>query len=357
MRNNELVIVSTSYREYDRRLLRIISALEEVGYQITWLSRSVHSKSKKNIIRTWFTSGIAFYLEFNVRATFKLLQWRMPTIYAVDLDTLLASRLAQLITKSRLIFDAHEYFSEVPELSGKPVKKWIWSSIGKSCLSENIHCITVNTSLQTILSEKYSVDFEVVRNVPEANQFGNQTQIKDQKQLVYLGAVNVGRGVELLCQAIQTLDERYSLKVIGDGDNLASLVNSYGGHSRILFTGYVSPEHIGNEMKDAWLAFNLLEANSLNYYYSLTNKYFDYMHAGLPSVHMEFPEYSYLNEQYQMSYLAKTYSVSAIQDAITYFETGENYKNAQEACSQAAQNFTWEKEKIKLQKLFRDWEI
>jgi len=43
--------------------------------------------------------------------------------------------------------------------------------------------------------------------------------------------------------------------------------------------------------QQAWLGINLLDGTSKNYQYSLANKFFDYMHAEVPSINMAFPTY------------------------------------------------------------------
>lgn len=41
----------------------------------------------------------------------------------------------------------------------------------------------------------------------------------------------------------------------------------------------------------------------MNQYLALPNKFFDYIHAGLPQINVNYPEYKKLNDQYNVAVL------------------------------------------------------
>ena len=43
------------------------------------------------------------------------------------------------------------------------------------------------------------------------------------------------------------------------------------------------------------------ENTGLNQYLALPNKFFDYMHAGLPQIAMNYPEYQKINSQFEVA--------------------------------------------------------
>ena len=75
----KIIICSTSFHETDRRLIRIIAALAEVDFHITWISRSQKSATEDStdiehkVIKTAFKKGPLLYLEFNFRLFLKLI--------------------------------------------------------------------------------------------------------------------------------------------------------------------------------------------------------------------------------------------------------------------------------------------
>jgi hypothetical protein len=56
---------------------------------------------------------------------------RYDAVCSVDLDTLPAGCLSHAAcAASGRVFDAHEYFTEVPEVTGRPVVQWVWEYRG-----------------------------------------------------------------------------------------------------------------------------------------------------------------------------------------------------------------------------------
>ena len=66
---------------------------------------------------------------------------------------------------------------------------------------------------------------EVVRNVPFRKI--KTEQDKKQKTLIYQGAINPGRGLELAIESLVYLND-YNLLVVGDGQGLDELKNLAG---------------------------------------------------------------------------------------------------------------------------------
>lgn len=326
-----ICVLSTSYREYDRRMQRISTHLSSLDYVVSWISRSTDS-SDNLTISTNFSSGILFYLEYNLRMVQLIVNLKPDIVYAVDLDTMLAARMYQRFSGCKLIFDSHEYFTEVPELTGKPIKKAIWSRLGKWAIKSDTTCITVNSSLSQILGEKYGQKFHILRNVPpqKLTTAGTHQIPKDDKKVIlYLGAVNVGRGLEIACKAFKdkSLQKDYQLWIVGDGDILSQLQASYASVSGITFFGWVAPDQLSDILAQAWIGINMLDAVSKSYYYSLTNKYFDYIQHELPAIHMNYPEYEALQELYPTGKLVNDYSVDGFMEGIQYFNDLSEYKN------------------------------
>lgn len=331
---------------------RISKHLSSLDYAVTWLCRTTSDHGDNHQINTRFKSGILFYLEYNLKLMRRLMQSKPSIVYAVDLDTLLAARLYQIRHECKIVFDSHEYFSEVPELNGKPLKKKIWSAIGKWGITDETSCITVNQSLSEILSQKYDQEFHVLRNVPlKQHQENNPDDVvADKKIILYLGAVNEGRGLEIACQAFAEalVGPEYRLWIIGDGDILSNLKAQYGNVHSIIFHGWVKPKDLARLLNQAYLGINMLDAVSMSYYYSLTNKYFDYINHRLPALHMDYPEYQTLQASHAVAYLVSEYSVNGLLSGIKHYEDPSEYKKSKLACEKASLDFNWESESDKL---------
>ena len=187
---------------------------------------------------------------------------------------------------------AHEYFSEVPEVMNRPATKWIWECVARLCIPFTAARYTVCGSLAELFAELYGMDFKVVRNLPFASlspvvatTAAPVLARSKPKIILYQGVLNAGRGLEELIAAMLCIDNAVLL-LVGEGDRsvlLRALVDRMNISNKVVFLGRKTPEELRGITKQAYLGVNLLQHQSLNYYYSLANKYFDYIQAEIPS--------------------------------------------------------------------------
>jgi glycosyltransferase involved in cell wall biosynthesis len=97
-----------------------------------------------------------------------------------------------------------------------------------------------------------------------------------------------------------------------------------------------------------------MAAVSLSYYYSLANKAFDYVQAGLPSVQMAFPEYCALQEEYRCYALIDRLEPARLIAIIEHLiQTPEAYQKLVTASKRAAEELVWENEEAKLLEIWK----
>ena len=117
--------------------------------------------------------------------------------------------------------------------------------------------------------------------------------------------MNEGRGLEVAIKAMDKLDG-WELWIVGDGyamNSLISMASRIQNKVSIKFLGRKTPEELRMLTQRAKLGINLLENKGLNYYYSLANKFFDYIQLGVVPISMNFPEYTQIQEQYHCAIL------------------------------------------------------
>ena len=119
-------------------------------------------------------------------------------------------------------------------------------------------------------------------------------------QLLYQGAVNIGRGIHEMIDMLQFLPD-CRLVVAGDGDLLEEM-KTYAAtlpwHDRVVFLGRVQPDRLRALTAQATLGLCLLEDLGLNYRYSLPNRIADFAQAGVPILATNFPEIARILSQY-----------------------------------------------------------
>jgi glycosyltransferase involved in cell wall biosynthesis len=308
-------------------------------------------------MRLLFNRSAVFYMEYNVRLFFYLLFSRADIFLSNDTDTLPANYCVALLRKKALVFDAHEMFPEVPELVGRPLIKAIWESIEAWIFPHLKHCYTVCSSISDIYRRRYGIQMEVVRNISAASRHTAATQPVERfvpegkKILFYQGAVNVGRGLEWIIDAMPWLDECVFC-IAGDGDVLLSLQKKtleMGLSERVKFLGRIALEELHDYTSLADVGINLLDNKGLNYYYSLPNRIFDFMRAGVPVLASDFPEIRKIVHRYGTGVLVDHYEPEYLAGVIKQILATPPDKPAFE---KACRELTWENEAEKLVGIF-----
>lgn len=349
---------------YDQRIHRICGTLSAAGCDILLVGRFLHSSKpldKKNYqqkrIKCIFNKGMLFYAEYNIRLFFFLLFNKFDIYYAVDADTILPHAFISRLKGKKLVYDAHEYFTEVPEVTERKFVKNIWKSIEIFGVKKAVLCYTVAPELAKVLSSNLNKKFEVIRSLPlQKNVVIDDNYINqkyNRKLIIYQGALNRGRGLQQLIHAMQHIDT--ILWIVGAGDlenELKAQVANNNLGNKIIFKGLYKPDELGKLTEEATLGYNVLENDGLSYYYSLSNKFFDYIQYGTPSISSNFPEYEHILKQYPVGItssidpneLAKKINI-LLGDATLYHQIATS-------CIQASKELNWENESKKLIQLF-----
>ena len=299
-------------------------------------------------------SGPLFYLFYNIRLFINLLLTKVDILHAVDLDTLPACYFASKIKGTSLVYDSHEYFTEVPELIYRPKVRRIWLLIERRILPKVKNAITVGNKIALEYQEKYNVHFTVIRNCPRLTE-KPKVESKVEPYLLYQGALNKGRGLEALIGAMPKLD--MELKIAGTGDidrELKTLVRSLGVEDKVHFLGMLKPEELPPLSSSAFAGINVSENLGLSYYYSLNNKFFDYIHAGIPAITNPFPEYEALNEKYDCLVFASAKSEEIAGAVKLLLNDKDRYSQLRKNSFLARQQLNWDKEGKKLLEFYKD---
>jgi len=336
----------------DQRVHKVCSSLSQNGYDVKLVgrkfrtSKELNRKYQTDRMRLIFNRSFLFYAEYNIRLFFYLLFEKTDLYLSNDTDSLPANYLASKLRKKPLIFDAHEMFPEVPEVTHRKFVKSFWTKIEDWIFPHLKHSYTVCQSIADIYNKKYNIQMQVVRNIPFAQQTAttnSSLDSKGKKVLLYQGAVNLGRGIEWIIEAMPYLND-YIFYVIGDGDKLEELkkrVNDLRLNEQVIFTGRIPFEELPAYTESADIGINLLENRGLNYYYSLPNRIFDYTRKSIPILASDFPEIRKIITLYKIGVLVDNYEPDFL--ARTIQEMSLQEKN-EEGFSRANKELTWENE-------------
>jgi glycosyltransferase involved in cell wall biosynthesis len=352
----------------DQRVARTCSVLQELNYDVLLVGRELKNSQplqKRDYdckrMKLLFEQGPQFYLFFNIRLFFILLFTKTDVLLANDLDTLLPNYLVSKIKGVKLIYDSHEIFCEVPELQANSGKRRIWEKLESWIVPKLKYCITVNQSIADYFNDKYKVPFIFVRNIPNYTNIENLKSRADlnlpmgKKIVILQGAgINVHRGAEELVEAFQYLDETYLLLIIGSGDVIQQLKESvFKLHlqNKVKFIDKIPASELRHYTSNSNLGVTIDKDSNMNYHFSLPNKVFDYMHAGIPILATKLPEIENLINKYHIGVFIENHDPQHIAKQINDFLNSTEYFEYKSNTVIASIENNWQTEKQKLIKL------
>jgi glycosyltransferase involved in cell wall biosynthesis len=303
------IVCVTNDLSTDNRVHRTCTVLQELGYEVLLVGRQLPESLPlerpyaTRRMRLLFRKGPLFYAEYAKRLFLLLLFARCRLIVANDLDTLLPCWLVARFRGRQLVYDSHEFFTEVPELfksDGRPrVARRVWLAIERWIFPKLRHVITVNDSIARAYQERYGIRPHVVRNIPLPRELGplpsrRELDLPDDRFiLVFQGSgINVDRGGEEAVLAMKELPGALLL-IIGGGDAwpaLHRLVAEHQLQDRVRLLPRMPYEAMMAYTRNADLGLSLDKDSNLNYRFSLPNKLFDYFRAGIPALVTDLPE-------------------------------------------------------------------
>ncbi len=369
---DRIIISVTSDLVTDQRVQRAAGTLKEAGYQVMLVGRvlsdSIEMKGKRFRItrfKLWVNKGPFFYLNYNLRLFWYLLWNQADILLSNDLDTLPANFLVSKIKGIPLVYDSHEYFTGVPELSQRPKVKAIWKRIESFIVPKIQYAYTVNSSIAQLYEDEYKIKFNVIRNMPEV-KFQIRTDLdiikrelrlpSDKAIIILQGAgINIQRGAEEAVQAMQYV-ENAILLIIGSGDVIPALklmVVELRLNEKVKFEPKKSPSELFLYTLCADLGLSLDKNTNLNYRFSLPNKIFDYIQAGVPILASDLPEVKKIIEGYNIGCISPDHNVKNLATLMNkMIDNKEMRLTWQKNLKAASQELNWDHEKSKLLSIF-----
>jgi len=351
----KLIFTVTTDLTYDQRMIRICNSLAQAGYHVLLVGvQRRHSAPladaayRQKRLPVFFPKGKLFYAEYNTRLFFYLLFARMDAVCAIDLDTILPCWLVSRLRRIRRVYDAHELFCEMKEVVTRPAIYKMWKWVERLCVPDFRNGYTVNSIIAEEFKKMYGLQYDTIRNIALLEPF--IPPARKERFILYQGAVNEGRCFETLVPAMAQVNAR--LLVCGDGNFMPqarALVKQYGLEEKVIFKGRLAPDELRKLTRTAWIGITLFDNTGKSNYYSLANRFFDYIQAGIPQLCMDYPAYRALNNLYEVAVLIKdpgTENIAASLNSLLGDET--TWQRLADHCQKAKQSFNWQEEEKKL---------
>lgn len=334
MRKKVLHLSHTDIR-CDSRILKEMGALESTGQlDLTGIGVEIDegaSLSRKDlkakIISIRLFSKMLFFLPKPMRYALNMVELTLrfvlygmgskpSVVHCHDTFALPAGVLIKMLSKCKLIYDAHELESDkngqTPTLSRTTlaIEKWAWKRIDL--------LISVSDSINDwYIQNLGSKSNLLILNSPEIPKGTGDDSIvgmerryfhslygipSDKKVFIYIGILSEGRGIDLCLQAFASGTVDAHVVFMGYG-SLKSKIESFAAqYSNIHLHQPVPHERVVTMVRNADVGLCFVENVSLSDYYSLPNKLFEYAFAGLPVLVSDFPEISKVVRKYSLGF-------------------------------------------------------
>lgn len=352
----------------DQRVQKVCNTLVEWGHQPVLIGRKLpHSlplpdwSFKAIRMKLIFQRGPLFYTELNIRLFFKLLFSNCDAIHANDLDTLLPAFLVSRIRHKQLVYDTHEFFTEVPELVKRPKIQRIWKRIESHIFPKLTNIVTVNASIANLYEQAYGIKLEVVRNIPRAVEIQKKSRkdlgLPENTFIIILqgNGINIDRGGEEAVKMMEYLTGALLL-IAGSGDVIPALKKYVGEQqleNKVLFLNRMPYEELMTYTACSDLGLTLDKNTNINYRFSLPNKVFDYIHAGIPVLASDLIEVKRIVEEYKVGIITQNHQPEHLADLVMQLiNDADIQQKFRENCQKASRQLVWENEVQSIQKWY-----
>lgn len=351
-----IILSVTNDLATDQRVHRVATTLTKNGAKVTLVGRLLKNSLPLNRgyktyrMRLLFTKGPLFYAEYNVRLFLYLSFSKVDILVANDLDTLLANYLVSVLRRKKLVYDAHELFTEVPELIGRNIVKNIWLKLENWLVPKVNYSYTVCKSISDIYTKKYGINMQVIRNVPlkmdKIDRRFPYPGLPLSDFILYQGSVNIGRGIETLIDACEYLRD-IKCVIVGDGDIMHAIhqrIIHKNLKDKVILLGKLPFEDLKRVTPFAALGVSIEEFQGFNYYYALPNKLFDYIQSEIPVLVSDFPELRNVVNNYKIGEMLISRNPRELANQLEIMVKKSKDSFWKKNLAKTAEELCWEKE-------------
>ncbi|MBN4072121.1 glycosyltransferase family 4 protein [Flavobacteriales bacterium AH-315-E23] len=260
-------------------------------------------------------------------------------------------------TGAKIVYDAHEYETERNGYSG--LDKAVSRFLEKRLIRKADVLITVSDGIAQEYQRLYGrlpnlvMNCPMTQDIPSSDILRQELGIAEEAKIfIYQGVIAKGRGVEGILDAFKQIDDPNLIIVfMGFGVLEAKVKDAAKEYSNIYHRDPVSMSELLKYTASADFGLSLIENICLSYYYSLPNKFFEYVMAGLPVIATNLPEMARIVHEEKIGHTVDSNSAEAIGIAVREMAK-KNKTDFQDALSNTAKQYCWEQQETRLLSLY-----
>ncbi len=303
--------------------------------------------------------GIRFVVH-ELRLTRHLLGLGPDILHAHDSNALLPVALAARRLRVPFVYDAHDLWLGRPRRErGRlafALNQFWYGLLERLTIPRAAATLTVSPPIVRHLRRRYGLPrVDLVANYPDGGPPATPRDLRDlpggegllpgRPIVLYLGGLMGERGLETLVDAM-TMTDHPQLVLLGDGqlaEQLRARAAASGIGERVHLIPPVPPDDVVAYAASADLGVSPIVPSCLNYRYSLPNKLFQYMAAGIPVVASDFPQVREVVEGSRAGLVADTTDPAAVAAAIERIlaDPDEANRMGERGRSAVSQRYHW----------------
>lgn len=309
------MLVRNTYT-HDSRVEKEARTLTAAGYRVTVLADAGadlperewrNGTEVRRVARRWPRIPGLRFIWHEARLARALLSLRPDILHAHDSNTLIPVGWAARRRRVPFVYDAHDLWLGRPRRERSrlyfAISQAFYTLVERWYVSRAAATLTVSDPIARHLERRYRL--ERVHLVPNYPELTGPVARKELRSLpggasigtagpvvLYLGGLMGGRGLEQLVAALR-IAASTQLVLLGQGplaSALARRATDSGAGDRLHALAPVRSDEVIDYAASADIGVSPIVPSCLNYRYSLPNKLFQYMAAGIPVVASDLPQ-------------------------------------------------------------------
>lgn len=364
-----LDIVSSNIVQ-DPRVLKQIETIKSItdDYKIVGMNNSKATEERKRSTNFNFlllgskkdTSSIFGKLvkriKFAKGVIKEIKDYQPDVIHANDFDVLFMVYLSGY-KKANIIFDAHEIYAKNAFINKfAPISKIVETLEKHIIKTRATSFVTVSHAAKKYYADKgYKKSAYVVTNAPISTIERKYSEKTSVNEIVYQGQIVADRGYEEFVKASMEFKKNDPLFIVRGFGPLEESLREFvtANEANVKLDKPVEVKELVEKLTESDIGVVLTKPISINFEYTISNKIFENLHAGLPVILSPVKEHYYLNDKYDFGIVIDEVTPKDIADAVRKLKMNpELYNRLRHNAIEAAKILNWENESKKLKELY-----
>ena len=367
----------------DSRVLKEATTLQKHHYDVTVIAHQDVGVKSEELIDDLKVRRFSYLDRKITKGTFGklkayLIYVKESIMYCKDFDILHCNDLNTLpigflikkfFNKNvKIVYDAHEHETEIRGLIG--TKQKIAKIIEKFLIKSADKVINVSNAIAEDYTRLYNIPKPtLVLNTPPYQKINKKDIFrkelginKSQTIFLYQGGFSAGRGIEILLESFQNLQQEEDnhdfqpcIVFMGYGPLEELVIDAAKEYDDIYFYPAVAPDVLLDYTSSADFGILFYENNCLNHDYCSPNKMFEYLMADIPVIASKLYEMKRLVQNNNIGIVAEANTANGLTEAIikaTMLDKEELRQNIQKI----KKIYNWEEQEKVLLTLYKELE-